>query len=410
MKRRKRRSTVKNILALFMGVLFSLLLLGLLEWVCVLDRSRHFLPDFEYGKQRQRYPYTARETRHKLDGIDATFIDALDEKASPELLFDEDDYLDRTLPRYPKRFFHDEIRPRPNQQVRSMARGAKSRKVVFDVDVTIDAYRRRIVPKANPGPAQEFIAFLGCSYTFGEGVSDDETLPARVQQQLPEHNVYNLGLFSYGPNDILDDFRDPDSAVLKGIEEEQGITIYYYMSNHYHRLFGTMDCFRLDQWKMGMPGLPKEGANKSYYRLNRDGSLAREGTFLSERHLTTYLYGTLAKSALLEYLNISLPFIRDSHCRLFSAVIEEIKALAEQRLGSRRFVFVIHPGHAIFDDRVISYLEEAGITVFDYSRFDADGLLKGYFKIPLDGHPTPTFHRFLSLLIVRDLRREGILK
>lgn len=42
------------------------------------------------------------------------------------------------------------------------------------------------------------LLFLGCSFTYGYGVNDNENFPALIQAQFPEFNVRNSGVVGYG--------------------------------------------------------------------------------------------------------------------------------------------------------------------------------------------------------------------
>jgi hypothetical protein len=67
------------------------------------------------------------------------------------------------------------------------------------VTVTTDADGRRVVPNA-PAQAQRTLYVIGDSQVFGWGLSDDESIPARLQRQLGEGwHVINLGVPGYGP-------------------------------------------------------------------------------------------------------------------------------------------------------------------------------------------------------------------
>ena len=68
------------------------------------------------------------------------------------------------------------------------------------VEVTIDADRtRRTRPDAvAPEDARSQVLTLGCSFTFGWAVSDDETWPWRLQALRPDLDVRNRGTAAYG--------------------------------------------------------------------------------------------------------------------------------------------------------------------------------------------------------------------
>jgi hypothetical protein len=57
---------------------------------------------------------------------------------------------------------------------------------------------------ADPKPPGAFrIVVLGDSFTFGEGVGDDETWSHRLQELLPQTEVLNLGVHGYGHDQML---------------------------------------------------------------------------------------------------------------------------------------------------------------------------------------------------------------
>ena len=54
---------------------------------------------------------------------------------------------------------------------------------VYDVTQTIDSNGLRISAPAGKAPPDGTVIFFGCSFTFGEGLQDDETLPYQVCTQ-----------------------------------------------------------------------------------------------------------------------------------------------------------------------------------------------------------------------------------
>ncbi len=70
------------------------------------------------------------------------------------------------------------------------------------------------------------ILILGDSFTFGDGVSDDETYAAQLQQMLPEVEVINFGVHGYGHDQMLLYWKQegvryrPDILILGFIPED----------------------------------------------------------------------------------------------------------------------------------------------------------------------------------------------
>lgn len=52
------------------------------------------------------------------------------------------------------------------------------------------------------------VVFLGCSFTYGYGVNNEETFASVLQQELPEENVLNAGVIGYGTVQSLIQLRE----------------------------------------------------------------------------------------------------------------------------------------------------------------------------------------------------------
>lgn len=70
----------------------------------------------------------------------------------------------------------------------------------FSMHITTDERGNRLDSRGAPGPEDRLIVLVGDSYTFGWGVSDDETFAAYLDKSLPAgFRVVNLGVPGYGP-------------------------------------------------------------------------------------------------------------------------------------------------------------------------------------------------------------------
>lgn len=81
--------------------------------------------------------------------------------------------------------------------------------------------RARRDSEAGPSPNAPELWLFGCSFTYGFSVDDEDTLPWRVQEQLPRMNVVNFGVPGYGTihsvlqlNDALQSGRRPRAAIV----------------------------------------------------------------------------------------------------------------------------------------------------------------------------------------------------
>jgi hypothetical protein len=102
---------------------------------------------------------------------------------------------------------------KPNITVKAK-RITKAGLKIYDVKYTFDASSRRFTKK-NSLVTQKNLILLGCSFTLGSGLNDSETFPYYLNELRPDYNVYNLGIYGAGANDILDDLNSFKRFELK---------------------------------------------------------------------------------------------------------------------------------------------------------------------------------------------------
>ncbi|HUP56623.1 MAG TPA: hypothetical protein VM598_04165, partial [Bdellovibrionota bacterium] len=219
--------------------------------------------------------------------------------------------IDSSL-KHPKGFITGDtpyLSPRPGK-FRSVVRTA-SGQTIYDVTYSIDGFRRRIVPRSSQS-RERFLLLLGCSWTFGEGVEDDEALPSRVSELAPNHRVYNYGIPGGAPTDLLVRLRN--SKISDELPEPRGSAAYMYFDDHLARVLGPMSL--VSTW----------GGWKPYFEEAPGGKLEWKGSFESGRPRTTGLYRLLWKSRLLQRFDIDLPpWMTDSQLRFFARLVAELR-------------------------------------------------------------------------------------
>ena len=141
--------------------------------------------------------------------------------------------------------------------------------------------RRSHGPSGSTGPAGPAVLALGCSFTFGIGVDDDETLPARLERIL-RRKVTNLGVPSGG----LDPARWIYSQRGSLVPESKGSWLVYTMlPDHLHRHS------RSGPWSLVVSPLDvRAGARGQAFKRNF-GKLMRfaPARWVYERILTTWM-------------------------------------------------------------------------------------------------------------------------
>jgi hypothetical protein len=127
--------------------------------------------------------------------------------------------------------------------------------VIFDVTYTIDKNGLRISPLPHNSNAPA-ILFFGGSFTYGEGVNDDETAPY-LTGILTDRNyaIYNFGIHGHGPQHMLAEIEH--GIVKSALTHKPQYAIYQALNDHVNRLKGV------EPWLVMGP----------HYSLNENGEI-----------------------------------------------------------------------------------------------------------------------------------------
>ena len=281
---------------------------------------------------------------------------------------------------YPEDYYevtrHNIVQPRPGaHHVRTM--DAKTNALIDNVEYNVDPFGRRVTPrKENTG--QKFIIFVGDSFTYGEGVKGDETLPAQFGAMSPAYMSYNYGFSGMGPFDVLARLETVDFA--QEVAQSSGVVLYTFLDSHIDRTMGRMS---IAGWQ----------SPRAYYEVTETG-LTRKGTFRTGRPVTTLAYRVLARSALLRALRIDIPpRITSTDIGATARVIVEMDAVVRRRLPDSRFCVLFYPGWSNYASRIIPALTAKDICHVDFGqlfRGDSDPV---YYLREDDKHPTPAAYQ-----------------
>jgi hypothetical protein len=224
----------------------------------------------------------------------------------------------------------------------------------FNVDYTIDKYRKRITPKVDSSENSEYALFFGCSIAFGYGLEDDETIPYQYQMN-GDIKAYNFAFNGHATNHVAARFEAQDLS--KQVDEKKGKAFYLFFWDHIARAVGTMR--RHTSWLHFAP----------YYYKEND-SLKRGKMFKNGRPITSYFYESIYQSSILEYLEVDLPFsLNESHFELVAEMVAYAKDRYEVQFGNDEFYLVIIPTYKEFESEdmklFIKILEDKGVGVVD---------------------------------------------
>ncbi len=252
---------------------------------------------------------------------------------------------------------------------------------VYRVAYGIDRHGWRRTP-ANDEATGPGGLFLGCSFTFGEGLNDDETLPHYVAQELGERCL-NLGFHGWGPHQMLALLQhELEAPALEG--DTPRFAVYTGGRFHAARSAGYAS------WD---PYGPK-------FVLEADGTLTHTGTFKPrDAWIGPRVLWQLRKSRLFRTL-VRTPPTGEAEVDLAVAIVCEAARLFEERYPGARFYCLWYGS----DSDYLEGLETAGLRVLRVTDLYPDEhpvVMRG-----IDEHPAAETNRRLAAFVAERIRAD----
>lgn len=222
------------------------------------------------------------------------------------------------------------------------------------------SYRSALNEEKN---SEKSIVFTGCSFVYGVGLEENQTLPYKVAQ-LINVPIYNLGFVSRAINTTY-------SAVKLGIFDEKvkippKTVSYNYADFHLLRIV--------------MPNVFFEG-NEYLYNLKGETLVKKRPPFIVSR----FPLLCVVREQLHNYLIQNSKNYRNYVKKLLKAYFVETKKLLNSKYGDFKFIIMVYQNSPIFEE-IASEMEKEGfviIRVFDDFGIDTNN---DEYVLP-DGHP-----------------------
>jgi hypothetical protein len=273
--------------------------------------------------------------------------------------------------------------------------------ILFDTNYTIDPNGLRIAPRWDRENSAATILFFGCSFTFGEGVKDNETLPYQVGAQSGgRYRVFNFGFEAYGPEQMLAAIEH--GMVSRIVDTTPKYAYYVAIPNHVWRVAGRT------AW----------GRHAPRYVVGTNGTVHQEGYFENRRPLALRLglggrvEGQLDKSATWRVLSMNDSRITDKDIRLYFAVVQRSKDLLETQYPGIQFRVILWPNQHVFQQRATYEKLRDGFRQMNIPVDLVEDILPGYRtdRAPYilgsaDHHPNSLADRILARQVLDEMQK-----
>ncbi len=262
---------------------------------------------------------------------------------------------------------------------------------IYDATYTIDHNLLRKTLSCQKGPT---IAFFGCSYTFGDGVNDNQTLPQNFSNLLDRKTrILNLGFTGYSPQQFLREEQTGRFDKVIGPNPK----LFVFLTAVWHAERTACKAY----WTPRAP----------HYAL-KDGKLVYTGACNPvgpSLWFREWLENTASYRVFIEPYRQRLTHDDiDLYVRILNAAVQ----LAKEKYHVPTLVLYLRSNPRYFrntgfsDDKIMQRLREGGAIVVDAS------LLKekkagAKLNIPGDGHPTPYANELRASLLKTYLEKHA---
>jgi hypothetical protein len=249
-------------------------------------------------------------------------------------------------------------------------------KIIYSVNYGIDEFGFRATP--NIPSTKDSVFFFGDSLTFGEGVSDADSLPY-CYSVLSGQRTRNFGLHGYGPHQMLRAL-ETDRPKLLGIPESPSLVVYVALITHLNRAAGRAE------WDPFGPRYEVYNDKAEYV-----------GSFANKRK--NWLGRMLAHSRIAARLALRAQHRGD--LERFSAIIQRSRDLVREKYDAPFLVLLWEfPVKQESEDAdwLIQSLNRAHVNVIRLSKV-IPGLQAREYYIPSDGHPIGKAYKKVAKVI-----------
>ena len=271
--------------------------------------------------------------------------------------------------------------------------------VVFDVNYTIDHNGLRVAPPYSKDDLAGTVLFFGCSFTFGEGIKDNETLPYQVGiQSGGRYRTFNFAFEAYGPAQML---AAIETGMVRGIVDTTPRYAYYIaIPSHVWRVAGRV------AW----------GNHAPRYELDSNGTVRLTGYFENQKPLAQRLRFVwrferqLNKSAIWRMLSGGDSRITDEDIRLYFAVVRHSQEILTAQFPDIQFRIILWPNQNAAQQRVTYEKLRDGFRRTRVPLDLVEDILPGYSADPSqyilgssDHHPNARANRLIAQYILNEI-------
>lgn len=257
--------------------------------------------------------------------------------------------------------------------------------------ISTDSYGRRFpyLDEAYPSKKKSVIVF-GCSFTFGRGLSNNETLVYHLADLDNDKIYYNYAMNTGGPHDMLAWLES--NELRSQIFSPPSLGIFVFIQDHYFRAIGAVG----------------RRQNAPYYSLE-NASLVRKGTFETARPINSRFWSFVVETKVFQAMQMLTSSSKSSEVKLpghqldlFCSILKKSRELFLHQFPGSKFVIVSYDRNWYNESIKTAFSKCILENNLDYIEYTGKQDPKDF--DPNDGHPTSQQNRKLAEFILNHIR------
>lgn len=238
------------------------------------------------------------------------------------------------------------------------------------------------------------IWIMGCSYTYGWALNDEDTFPWLLQKRIPEYKISNYGVCGYGNIHSLIQIKE----FLKEKKKPAIIIVTYATFHDLRNTFSRIRRRAVSQWNFLGPLIqPYASLDKNgQLKLHRaDEIVYKPWPFSRMLALAHYMENKYNNHE----VKIAQPF------QVSQAIFLEISKICKEN-GIKLIVAGIKENNQNRMKRMLDFCKESGIATVDIS---VDVENEKYTHLPYDAHPNELANLLYAEKLYSFLQGEGLI-
>lgn len=269
-------------------------------------------------------------------------------------------------------------------------------KIIYNAVYTINNDGMRVTPSSNE-KSDKCVMFFGCSFVFGIGLNDNETLPDLLGVKAQgKYKIYNFGFAGYGPHQMLYEVEKGFADnVIKGCNETTAI--YTGIDDHILRVAGRKN------W---------EAQDPEYSQV--DNEVVYQGSFTdNKKSLYSKIEPLFKESEIYKYLNNYIDQQKsnlsedekEKYENLYIAILKKSKNLLRKKYNTKNFIVIFWN-----DDKNSKVIKKLKNNSFEY--YLQSDILPNYnnnwqrYKINGDVHPNKLANEKIANFLAKRLNKK----